>query len=1721
MVFEQAKQNFETKTNQAPKKVEGNWKDFTNQAKLYLTKKQREVSGFINKLNYPGKEKDKGEYLASMDRAIDDVIDGNEATKNEMTKYNGLLYKKSNELKNKLLQERHAMEVRETENELQSTVEAFRDIGLSLNISDNVKTYLSLAKTKRIPLKKINLAMQQIVENAYILRIGDIQKHKNLFYTIFNHYCWGNLDAAKKETQRLKEHIDFFKKCKDIREKTGLQIGNKGLNTIMSALIKTGVKKETVDIFIVKNVEKLKKLDPKNFEQLTKNLNQNSLVKFLLTSIIAVSEGKTLKAVDAIKMTLQMESTLLNQQKEAVNKLKKIPARIKETTNELREYQKKHPHVTIDKKIALLQRNIAVLVNNATWYRKELVLISAKRSLANSFLSMKRMNPSSTSSKKTMAEILKAKDSEKLERLAVDNCGVAEIPQLQLLRAQELQFGMAQEDVQVKNWYERNPMIDNPLNLHDVLNRFYKTGKLSFGARRAIREQTTHQSAKLEDLVFDNLDNEQDGFDSFKKITKKYKTISDIPKEEARDILVKLSGYLTLVKSMHSAALKFIGNAQMLKILSPDDEKITKKIGEMKKRVRYFANNINAVSKFMGMKQDPSLNNTDALINSPLFAPLIQKEISPHLQKMEKDMEKIQDAARPIPYIGKIIEKQAKQNPQFVVLRFDEGIEKIKYLKETMVSARNDAIDIKKQIEASLDDPAKTKGLPQSMILQRKRYLKNVLKKLDIALNSPKSPLSLAAIKKVEQQVNEVKKSRDRYIKEGAWKGIATTLIMAAAIATAVGGGLAAGALSAQLFGATAATGFSFASVASTTMSMTGVAAGSVVGSRLVMQGFDSLGLVNFGGAKHIWEPKSMGKNFALAFALSLAAVGSAKFIMNTLEKVAVSESMAIRFPGLVKFSRGALVKMKGLSKFTSPKKLLSGEENVNPSTFLKYFGEKVGEEIGEEMVENTAGKINPVLEFLVSVANSADGVDAKLSMHGIKGANIGVTTEGRSMVYTTKTPQEFVANLKTELDIKPGVEFKATINPDNSVTLDILSMDIDPATGAKKQRISTTIKIHPAQLSTNISSDVEITRIQGLQATKGKPGEYTFTDSEHSMSVFANLYSRGFNITKQSDNSFKVSKGDTVFTLKASDSVIGTNRAKLATWITNPAFKKFLELNGNYRKLLKKYPKLAKLFPKDLLKLKVIPVPVMALACGLPMNLKSIQELALGTPKTSAQLGSLVTESNLVNSSTTEQTLDLIGIKSNRELIRTTYFDSATGLMNRNGLILGEKLLRQGGTLSIANFDADHFRASNEIISRSYGDAQIQIIAKNINHAILKLRKAGYKAYAIRMGGEEFTIMTTAPKEILHKTVVEMSANAKKEVLSTLSEEQKKVMSEHIAKTKYADDPNGIAKARSELGGISGSIIRIDGKALDHQKSDIKKALMYADSSMEGLKRINGRGHFDLDHRSSKETSQRVNTFEIDNVLDSAQKTNLGKEAKRLFSRATNQFNSRLNLLNSVIKKSSPSEQKTFFKELKYVLSSPDSRIQEIANVLKKYGANPSIAQKLKTEYITALKSYGTYTGARTMQSYLSKTGKIFPRFREANGWKIEIGKFKSINETLGHVGGDAFLTFVYQDVIIPTTKKMGIRVEGSNPDLIISQKGADFYFCFSNKFLLNHPGIETQFQNAMNKQYKTSYHSFITRITGNGKSYQAKRDKWLGDNEQSNPNSLIEQYNLYFHKT
>ena len=96
-----------------------------------------------------------------------------------------------------------------------------------------------------------------------------------------------------------------------------------------------------------------------------------------------------------------------------------------------------------------------------------------------------------------------------------------------------------------------------------------------------------------------------------------------------------------------------------------------------------------------------------------------------------------------------------------------------------------------------------------------------------------------------------------------------------------------------------------------------------------------------------------------------------------------------------------------------------------------------------------------------------------------------------------------------------------------------------------------------------------------------------------------------------------------------------------------------------------------------------------------------------------------------------------------------------------------------------------------------------------------------------------------------------------------------------------------------------------------------------------------------------------------------------------------------------------------------------------------------------------------------------------------------------------------------------------MGIPFGTKSDALIVSQKGADFHFCFSSEYLVKHPGIEQRFQSALNAKYKEKYDGFVSRLNqGSNKDYQKERDSWLTENEQSNPDAINQQYNLYFHK-
>jgi hypothetical protein len=147
---------------------------------------------------------------------------------------------------------------------------------------------------------------------------------------------------------------------------------------------------------------------------------------------------------------------------------------------------------------------------------------------------------------------------------------------------------------------------------------------------------------------------------------------------------------------------------------------------------------------------------------------------------------------------------------------------------------------------------------------------------------------------------------------------------------------------------------------------------------------------------------------------------------------------------------------------------------------------------------------------------------------------------------------------------------------------------------------------------------------------------------------------------------------------------------------------------------------------------------------------------------------------------------------------------------------------------------------------------------------------------------------------------------------------------------------------------------------------------------------------------------------------------------------------------------------------------------------------------RKAKIEYVHAMNEYGTYTGAATMRKLSSLDGSYSaPR-------TIEIGEFKSINETMGHTHGDTFLTWFYQKVVLPTTREAGIP-EGQ---IIIAQKGANFFYRIHDSA----GGLQAHFERALKANYEANLPLFFDTIdAGSVFHYRDIRADWIRRNKAS----------------
>jgi hypothetical protein len=232
-------------------------------------------------------------------------------------------------------------------------------------------------------------------------------------------------------------------------------------------------------------------------------------------------------------------------------------------------------------------------------------------------------------------------------------------------------------------------------------------------------------------------------------------------------------------------------------------------------------------------------------------------------------------------------------------------------------------------------------------------------------------------------------------------------------------------------------------------------------------------------------------------------------------------------------------------------------------------------------------------------------------------------------LAYTTKTPQEFVANLRkkfqsSQINRDEGPSYDATINDDGSVTLNLSTHTLDPNTGEVLISNASSITIQPANESTNIDVDTELTRIPGLKPQSswlsGEAGpeaignKYVIENSEDAFKAFGEFYKRGFLVADQGGGKFKVSKGDTSIEVSVPANIMAENKQKLNQWTNTPqkksAFIKYmLKFNSNLQKFRAKHPKLAKLLPSDLTRLK-IPVPVVGLFSVAALKLESVGDI-------------------------------------------------------------------------------------------------------------------------------------------------------------------------------------------------------------------------------------------------------------------------------------------------------------------------------------------------------------------------------------------------------------------------------------------------------------------------------------------------------------------------------
>ncbi|PIZ76411.1 hypothetical protein COY05_01355 [Candidatus Peregrinibacteria bacterium CG_4_10_14_0_2_um_filter_38_24] len=920
----------------------------------------------------------------------------------------------------------------------------FEALGIKLPVDFYKGGYYTLvSKDKRPPIElvynRIKIFFMKAKESTLAATIIH-DRSKNLLEILQLHLLGRDQEANDLEIE-LFSNIDARILINSIEKTIGTKFNDAQAKEFLSQSQANNLGPKMAN----KLIGQIKKLSPEDFKalKLSKDLLINNLV-----ALAAIFKAIGPLGKDFIKAQLNIRARFTREYTANKREIEKNKTVVKNFGKRIARYKKENPGVELDETLAKYEATMVDAAHNVVYYEMLQMLETTKSELAFAYLNKSGKAFNYTKAKVAIEEIFQSKDSKSIKSLS-SKYKVALPATINSLQTAESNFETKSVDEYIARETGNSPYA------RQAYDKFYKTGKVEGSDKTAILNRLAFESSKLIDIsdkLADKIDAEATYFE---KLLQKYKDISQVPAKEKRATALRLQGYLQLLNQYASMQGRLLSIAATYDLMGTRPEKKpedTEKrswetvVAETRQEAEKSDNEAKIVASFLDIKGYEGQDINQASL-SRLTLTLIQKENAGLEAKYKGVMDNVSNDYGTLGNIMDQFEK-AQANPDWaeehgtkLVRIFNQGSEAYAKMIPSIEATRGRFKEMKSDLSLALfnvqhGDSPLLKLHPQLRDVYA-MVLENAIQSVDQVLDNPNSPISTQQLEKLKLAQRDFEKEKEDFL-NGVLKNIAVfTIIMA----TSIMGGIA---------GSYSITGVLRTS--SIFLVPIGTSAGGVIGSRIGMSLTNATGLSNF---ENVWDPKQMGKDFVYGYGLSLGALMTAKGAISALKVASHS--------GNARVATGASRMLHTIQK---AKALTSPFEIHNVKTALGRFGAKFGEEFAEETIEEGVGQIgqrinNPYLEFFVSVINSSDGMNVKLNMAGVNTKKVGISTEGNKITYTTKTPVEFIANLKAQFAGRKGSSFDATINPDGTIGISIY--------GKTLHQSIATLTIHP---STKVATD-------------------------------------------------------------------------------------------------------------------------------------------------------------------------------------------------------------------------------------------------------------------------------------------------------------------------------------------------------------------------------------------------------------------------------------------------------------------------------------------------------------------------------------------------------------------------------------------------------------------------------------------------------------------------